>query len=275
MERSFRNRTAVKAAGQDRSWTKPKVSACMLVVAAGMAAGQAQATTWQYASTSGFSSLGLNAPTPFDFLGTGDLTIERTSAVGNGVTVGTSTVTLDQTVGGLTNPDWVLGERSYFQVAFDGADGPVGTVSYQFTFNGGLSTTSKLVFLDFDVAETVVIKAYDASDNLISFANTSILLSPGQDETPRYQDVAWTASGGATGLLANINTDSESNIVASLSSTVAIHRLVYEFDLGGAGSTGNNSARFNFSAPVSAIPGAGVAGLATLGLAGLARRRRR
>jgi len=253
----------------------PHRSSCAAASFALMSCAAAFGTTWQFADTSGFSTLGLNSPTAVNFRGTGDLTMSRISPLGTGVTPGAATLTMNQTVGSLTNPDWVLGTRSYFNLAWGGGGGPgTGTVSYEFQFSGGLATSTNLVFVDFDVLENVRIKAYDASNNLISFGDFSILMSPGQDSTPRYQDVSWTASAGATGILANIAENSESNVIASLSSVTSIYRLVYEFDLDNvyAGPGASSSVRFNFAAAVS-VPGAG--GLAACVLLGLSRRRRR
>ncbi len=185
----------------------------------------ASATTWVNADTSQFTSLVQGTPTPVNFLGTGDMTMTLTSAIGSPILLDTWNGTFAASVGSGTNPDWVLGTRSYFDLECNG-DGDSGSiVSYEMQFAGGLATSSQLVFIDFDALEKVTIKAYDASNNLISFADTTILLSPGQDASPRYQDISWAAAGaGATGLLANTFEDSESNIIASISSSRSIHR---------------------------------------------------
>jgi hypothetical protein len=129
------------------------------------------------------------------------------------------------------------------------------------------------VFVDFDAEEEVVIKAYDLSNNLISFASTSVLLSAGQDSSPRFQDIEWASFAGATGRLRNIFSDGESNIVASISSTTSIARLVYEFDMNPDSDFTTNSLRFSFAA--TAVPGAGFAAmLAALPAIGGRRRRR-
>jgi hypothetical protein len=226
----------------------------------------ASTTTWLNASTSQFTSLGLNQPTAVNFLGTGDLTMTRTSTIGSPILTDTWNGTFTTPVNGRTNPDWVLGTRSYFDLECSSAGSAGSTVSYEFSFSGGLATTSQLVFIDFDARERVTIKAYDASNTLISFASTTILLSPGQDDTPRYQDISWAASTGATGVLRNAFADSESNVIASISSSTSIHRLVYEFNFSEVVDTA--TVRFQFAA----VPAPGA--VALLGMAGLAGRRR-
>lgn len=234
------------------------------------------ATTWVNPSTDGFSTLSLNTPTPFAFPGTGGMVMTRTSTVGSGVTLGTDTITYAATIGSDTNPDWVVGTRTYYEVSYaSGANAPYAgsTVSYEIQFAGGLAPTSQLVFVDFDAEEEVVIKAYDLSNNLISFASMSVLLSAGQDSSPRFGDIEWAAFAGATGRLRNIFNDSESNIVASLSSTTSIARLVYEFDMNPDNDVSNPKVRFSFAA--EAVPGSGLAGLGAVLMAPLTRRRRR
>lgn len=207
------------------------------------------AETWFNANTSQFTSLALNTPTAVNFVGTGDLTMTRTSTVGSPIVTGTWNGTFTTPVNGQPNPDWVLGTRSYFQLG-SGTTGTVqSTVSYELQFATALPTTSQLVFIDFDSLEQVTIKAYDSSNNLIPFATTSILRSPGQDTSPVYTGLSWASSVGATGLLANTDNDSESNIIASISSSTSIQRLVYEFNFSQVDS-GGGTIRFQ----VAAVP---------------------
>jgi hypothetical protein len=202
---------------------------------------------WVNPDTSQFTSLALNTPVAINFLGTGDVTMTRTSAIGSPISLDTWSKTFTTPVGSLSNPDWVLGPRFYFELSCDTTGNSGSTVSYEFQFAGGLETTAQLFFIDFDWSEKVTIKAYDASNNLIPFADTTIELSPGGESTPRYADISWTASGGATGLLRNINDDSESNIIASISSSTSIHRLVYDFNFEEVDSEGA-TIRFQISA---------------------------
>jgi hypothetical protein len=233
---------------------------------------------WSNPSTAGFSTLPLNTPTPFAFPGTGGMTMTRTSAVGSGVTTGSDTITYAATIGSFTNPAWVVGTRTYFEVSY--ASGPSApyagsTVSYESQFTGGLATTSQLVFVDFDAEEQVVIKAYDFSNNIIPFASTSVLLSAGADSSPRFQDIEWASFAGATGRLRNIFVDSESNIVASINSTTSIARLVYEFDMNPDNDVSNPTIRFSFAAvPEPCTYAMAFAGLAYTGYSMWRRRKR-
>ena len=223
--------------------------------------------TWSNPSTAGFSTLSLNTPTAFAFPGTGGMTMTRTSAVGSGITTGSDTITYAATTGTFTNPAWVVGTRTYYDISYaSGSSAPYAgsTVSYETQFTGGLATTSQLVFVDFDAAEQVVIKAYDLSNNLIPFASTSVLLSAGADSTPRFEDIEWASFAGATGRLRNIFADSESNIVASINSTTSLSRLVYEFDMNPDNDVSNPNIRFSFAA---AVPEPSTCAMALAGLA--------
>lgn len=242
----------------------------------------ASAAVWVNPATSQFATLPQGTATAVNFRGTGDLTLTRTSTVGSPIVTDTWSGTFTTPVGALTNPAWVLGTRSYYELSVDRVDGAISAgsvVSYEFQFAGGLGTTAQLVFIDFDALEQVTIKAYDSANNLISFANTTVLLSPGQDSTPRYQDISWAASSGATGLLSNTFADNESNIIASISSSTAIHRVVYDFDFSQVTDTA--TVRFSIAAeqvatgvPDSAPTGA-LLGLALTGAAFRQFRRRR
>jgi len=233
---------------------------------------------WTNPSTAGFSTLSLNTPTPFAFPGTGGMTMSRTSAVGSGVTPGTETITYAATIASFTNPAWVVGTRSYFKISYaSGSSSPYdgSTVSYESQFAGGLPTTSQLVFVDFDAAEEVIVKAYDLANNLIPFASTSVLLSAGADSTPRFDDIEWASFAGATGRLRNIFEDDESNIVASINSTTSIARLVYEFDMNPDNDVSSPSIRFSFAAvPEPSTYCMAFAGLACGGYSMWRRRKR-
>lgn len=229
---------------------------------------------WFNANTSQFTSLALNTPTAVNFLGTGDLTMTRTSTIGSPIVTGTWSATFTTPVGGQPNPDWVLGTRSYFQLASGTTGTSSSTVSYELQFATPLPMTSQLVFIDFDSREQVLIKAFDASNALIPFANTTILRSPGADSTPNYTGLSWTSSVGATGLLADTINDTESNIIASISSSTSIQRIVYEFDFSQVDS-GGGTIRFQVAAvPEPSTYAMALAGLACSGFAMWRRRKR-
>jgi hypothetical protein len=262
----------------------PPMNACLSRLALAVvlaAATQASAEViWSNPSTAGFSTLSLNTPTPFTFPGTGGMTMTRTSAVGSGVTPDTQTITYAATIGSFTNPAWVVGSRTYFRVNYvSGSSVPYAgsTVSYETQFAGGLATTSQLVFVDFDAAEEVIIKAYDLANNLIPFVSTSVLLSAGQDTSPRFDDIEWASFTGATGRLRNIVEDEEANIVASINSATSIARLVYEFDMNPDNDVSNPSIRFSFAAvpvPEPSTYAMALAGLACGGYSMFRRRKR-
>jgi hypothetical protein len=258
------------------------VKACLSRLALAVilaAATQASAEViWSNPSTAGFSTLPLNTPTAFAFPGTGGMTMTRTSAVGSGVTPDAQTITYAATIGSFTNPAWVVGARTYFRINYaSGSSLPYAgsTVSYESQFAGGLATTSQLVFVDFDAAEEVVVKAYDLANNLIPFASTSVLLSAGADSTPRFDDIEWASFAGATGRLRNIFQDDESNIVASINSTTSIARLVYEFDMNPDNDVSTPSIRFSIAAvPEPSTYAMAVAGLSYGGYSMFRRRKR-
>jgi len=243
------------------------------VLATGLLASNAavSAPVWVNVDTTQFTTLGLNTPTAVNFLGTGDVTMTRTSTVGGRIATNTWAGTFNASVNSNSNPDWVQDARTYFQLGVSGAETtPPSTVSYELAFSSGLATSTKLVFIDFDSLERVTIKAYDASNALIPFANTAILFAPGQDNTPVYSGISWAASGGATGLLANTDNDSESNIIATISSTTSIYRLVYEFDFTQVDS-GGGTVRFQLAADASTpVPVPSSLALLSLTLGGLA-----
>ena len=250
--------------------TKTKASdwLTILMVPVGFLACTASVSgqTWVNADTSQFTSLTLNTPVQVNFLGTGDLTMTRTSAIGSPLLTDTWNGTFTTPVGINSNPDWVLGTRSYFDLQAPSTGSSGSTVSYEFQYAGGLPTSAQLVFIDFDWSERVTIKAYDVSNTLIPFADTTILLSPGQDTSPRYQDISWATSSGATGLLSNTFDDAESNIIASIISTTSIHRLVYEFDFSQVDSSGATN-RFQMAAQVTPVPEATAHGWGPAGMA--------
>lgn len=259
--------------GSSLSPTRSKASGWLktALAAVGLFSGSAAsaAVVWHNVDTSQFATLDLNTPTPVNFIGTGDLTMTRLSLIGSPIVLSTWNGTFSTPVGGQNNPDWVLGTRSYFDVECPVAGTAQSTVAYEFLYAGGLATDTQLVFVDFDWSEQVTIKAYDSANNLIPFADTAILLSPGADATPRYQDVEWVATGGATGVFRNTFDDSESNVTASISSSTSIHRLVYEFDFSQVDAAG---ATIRFQ--LAAVPEPSTALLGVTGAVLLLRRRR-
>jgi len=254
------------------------VGAAMVVTACLALSTSVSAETWVNADTTQFTTLGLNTPTAVNFLGSGDLTMTRTTTIGAPIVTGTWSKTFTTPVNGQPNPDWVLGPRTYFQLTSGTAGTVASTVTYEFQFATGLTTNSQLVFIDFDSLEQVSVEAYDTSNNLIPFATTSLLLSPGEDTSPVYTGISWAASSGVTGLLKNTDNDSESNIIASISSSTSIQRLVYGFNFSQVDANGG-TIRFQLAspAPIPEIDPAGIGAVLALvtGALGLVERRRR
>ena len=223
-----------------------------LAILAGSAATSAQ-VTYQYANPTGFGSLADNTPANFPFVAGGAISIERIGSLGDGLVAGSDSLTISST--SPANPPWVAGSRNYFQLEFDTDDGLDGTATYEFIFASPLTSAGYLVFLDLDFDEQVSVQAYDENDDLIPFANLTFTQEngdqPGADSAPY---ISWTnfAPGTYSGRLANIVPDGLDNPAVTISSSVAISRLVYEFDNNPTDDdTLNNSIRFNFIEPVN------------------------
>ncbi len=198
-----------------------------------------------YAATAGFESLTTNSPANFALL-TNTVTITRQTNLSPDMTQSTASLTFSAT--SPANPDWVAGTRDFYQVALDTTTGSPGTVTYQFAFATALPTSSFLVFADFDVQEQVSIRAYDETDTLIPFANTSFSKQNGQDAGGSSAPTTYTSVGGYTGRISDTGNSGLNNPVVSLNATVPIKRVVYEFNLNPNSVTGlTNSLRFNFA----------------------------
>jgi hypothetical protein len=232
------------------------------------------ASTYYYASTSGFSSLTTNNPVQFalsDDVGQfNTLTIRRLTDLSANMSQSTPDLTFSATAP--ENPDWVAGSRSFFQVAMNTTNSSPGEASYELSFATPLATSSYLVFVDFDVQESVSIKAYDASDSLIPYANISFSRQNGQSSSGATVPSSFDELAGYTGRLSTSNDSSRSDPVISLSSSVPIKRLVYDWDLNPSDRLNqNNSARFN----VAVVPEPTTCVMAFLGLYSLVLRRKR
>ena len=204
-----------------------------------------------------------------------------TSNKGAGITLGAVkqfTFAGEQPLTNLSNPDWVAGTRSFFDVSYNRTTAPDSTVDFDIQFSQPLPVASYLVFVDFDAREVLNIKAYDQSSNLI--ANGALTFSRQNGNTADGSQLTyptWNALGGYTGSLVTGTFATTPEAVVSLQTSVGISRLEYEFDMNPTGSVTSNDVQFNFAAPVpepSALALAATAGLAgALGLRGRRRRR--
>ena len=229
------------------------------------------AADYFYADTAGFDSLTTNVPANFS-LADNTLTITRLTNLAADMTQSTASLTFSAT--SPSNPDWVAGNRDFYQVALNTTTTSPGTVNYEFAFATALPTSSYLVFVDFDVKEKVSIRAYDASDTLIPFASTTFFKENGQDPSGTAAPTTYTSLGGYTGVIAATNNVNLSNPVVGLNSTIPIKRVVYEFNLNPESTTIiNNSLRFNFAVvpePSTYLLGS----ISALAIGWMARRRR-
>ena len=156
-----------------RSPTRLVVSLAVAAwIALALCAGSASASTFVYGDPSTFSTLNTGTLTTFSVL---DLTVTATRlstfSGSNGLTLGRELITFPET--SPSNPPWVAGARDMFRLRFnDNSDTtPDGDVTVQYVFSSPLPTSAYLVFADFDVRETMRIKAYDAGDSLIPFGS--------------------------------------------------------------------------------------------------------
>lgn len=229
------------------------------------------AADYFYANTTGFGALTTNSPANFSMTGN-TLTITRLTNLSADMTQTTASLTFSAT--SPANPDWVAGNRDFYQVALDTTTTSPGTVTYEFAFATALPTSSYLVFADFDVQEQVAIRAYDGTNTLIPFANTTFSKQNGNQVGGSSAPTTYSSLGGYTGVIADTGNSGLDNPVVSLNATVPIQRVVYEFNLNPNLVSGlTNSLRFNFA--VVPEPSTYVLGsISALAIGWMARRRR-
>lgn len=264
------------------------VPACVMLVAmiGGllMNADPTHADSFTYANPSTFGTLNTGTSTSFA-LGDLSVTATRLSTFSgtNGLTLGRELITFPET--SPSNPPWVAGARDMFRLRFNDNSNTTndGSVTVQYAFSSPLSTSSYLIFADFDVRETLKIQAYDASDALIPFGSLAFARQNGrQPGGDSFTLPTWSGTTGYSGVIAygNNPVSSWADPVVTLQSSVPISRLIYESDNDPYNNVANNDLYFNFSTPVTAVPeidpghASGVVAIIA-GYVGLVRRRRR
>jgi hypothetical protein len=235
-----------------------------------------RAAVYDYATTSGYPALATGTTAAATLQGN-PVTINVTSTVGGGVTLGTVkqfTFAGEPPVTNLSNPDWVAGTRSVFDVTYNRTTTPDSTVAMEILFSQPLPASSYLVFVDFDAREVLNIKAYDQSNSLI--ANGALAFTRQNGNTTNGASLAyptWDTLAGYTGSLVTGTFATTPEAVVSLQTSVGISRLEYEFDMNPTGSITSNDVQFNF-AVVPEPSTLAIVAAAGLGFAVTAGRRR-
>lgn len=210
-------------------------------------------TDYVHATTMGFSTLTSATPKTFQFNRNNLITISQTVAAGNGISQANDCLIFSAT--SPANPTYVAGKRNFFELNFNTANGTGSTVTYEISFETGLSTNGRMLFLDFDANEIISIKAYNAANSLIPFSDLTFTRHNGQQAsgetvtTFEFNDLGSAYSG-------QIRDDggvSTNDIVASLQSAQVIKRLVYEVQMNPTASASlSNTMGFNFVEPTTA-----------------------
>lgn len=268
------------------------VISCLLGFFVGMRQADA---SYVFADPTGFASQATGTSSTYNFQGTGDLSV-NVAVKGSNISWGTST--LNFTGAGLSNPAWMGGSRQMFKIEYNGSSdgGPYELAEIEFTFANPLSTSSYMLFTDFDSYEGLAIAAFDGSNNLIPFSDLTLVRVDGEEPTgstattPTWSNTnptqgwtsvssntGWVGTSAVSGYLQETTNVSTSNVGTAIRSATAISRLVFYYNAEATDGTGSNSLRFNFAAPApGTVPEPASASVfSLLFLAGLAAYRRR
>jgi hypothetical protein len=257
-----------------------RASLSRVAVAGAVMAGSgltAHAAVYDYATTTGYSALTTGTTASATLQGNA-MTINVTSAVGGGIAIGSAkqfTFAGEPPTTSLSNPDWVAGTRSFFDVSYNRTVTPDSTVALEILFSQPLPASSFLVFVDFDAREVLNIKAYDQSNSLI--ANAALAFTRQNGNTTNGSSLTyptWGTLAGYTGSLVTGTFATTPEAVVSLQTSVGISRLEYEFDMNPTGSITSNDVQFNFAAPVPEPSTLALVGIGLASLAVASRRRR-
>jgi hypothetical protein len=146
-----------------------------------------------FGDPTGFNSQTVGSPSTYNFLGTGDLSVNAVFQ-GEGITFRTSTLNFDT---GTANPSWMGGDRQMFQLSYAGSrfGGPKELAELAFTFATPLSTQSFLLLRDFDSYEGLANAAFDTSNSLIPFHSFIFTRHDGEDPLgDTFSQPSWSSN---------------------------------------------------------------------------------
>jgi len=160
----------------------------------------------------------------------------------------------------------------YWEIAQSGSD-YIATATFDFSNTGGLAAGGSIALIDVEnPGSSIQVEGYrwnGSSYDLVAvdWADNTYTLNPASSQA------IWNASTntltGAGGQVGGVDTFS------MLTSNEQLDRIVLSFDVAGDDGIGIAFTSSNIDAAANPVPGAGLAGLATAGLAGTTRRRRR
>lgn len=170
----------------------------------------------------------------------------------------------------ITDPAWAFANNQLTAWEINSTSGRYqATGTFDFTNPGGLAAGGSLAILDIEQADsTVGVTGYQwngssyvavAVNWVYSYFTTDVGATP-----PVWNGTTNVLTGGGVQV-------GGWSMFSMLTSDVRLDRIVFEFDV----RQGDGFGLAFTQADVSAVPGAGLAGLAAVGLAGLSRRRRR
>lgn len=179
------------------------------------------------ATTTGYAALATGTTASATLQGNA-VTIS-TGTRGGGIRLGTArqiTFAGESPLTSLSNPDWIAGTRSFFDVTYHRTTTPDSSVAMEILFSQPLPASSYLVFVDFDAREVLNIKAYDQSGNLIASGALTFSRQYGNTADGALLTCpTWNTLAGYTGSLVTGTFATTPEAVFSLRTTVGISRL--------------------------------------------------